>query len=71
MSENDIDPQELDLLIAEMQEYRDRLLNDTLDAGKKAKLAKSQVMAKIEPELAQLDNTLKVLREKQAAFTNS
>lgn len=62
---------ELAEVIAELEQYRERLINDTMDAAKRAKLMKSAVMANLEPELANIDATLQQLREQQAALTTS
>ncbi len=50
-------------MIAEFEQYRERLLNDTMEAGKKAKLSKSAVMAQLEPELAKIDGVINQLRQ--------
>jgi hypothetical protein len=65
---DDISPQDLAEVIVDMQAYRDRLLNETLEAAKKAKLMKSQVMTQLEPQLVEIDNTLQLLRDKQASL---
>lgn len=62
---------ELAEVIAELEQYRERLINDTMNAAKRAKLMKSAVMANLEPELANIDATLQQLREQQAALTTS
>jgi hypothetical protein len=51
-----------------MEKYRDRLVNETMDAAKKAKLSKKATMAKLEPQLADIDAKLQLLREQQANF---
>ncbi|MEM8808068.1 MAG: hypothetical protein AAGF01_18770 [Cyanobacteria bacterium P01_G01_bin.38] len=58
--------QEVAELITEFEKYRERLLNDTLDAAKRAKMPKKDTMAKLEPELAKVDAALRQLREQQA-----
>jgi hypothetical protein len=58
--------QELAETIAEFEKYRERFLTETLEAGQKAKLMKSQVMANLAPELAQIDSKLDELRQQQA-----
>jgi hypothetical protein len=58
--------QELAETIAEFEKYRERFLSETLEAGQKAKLMKSQVMANLAPELAQIDSKLDALRQQQA-----
>jgi hypothetical protein len=63
--------QEIAEVIAEMEAYRERLVSETMENAKKAKLMKSQVMANLEPELAFIDNNLAALRERQAALSTS
>jgi hypothetical protein len=58
--------QELAETIAEFEKYRERLLTETLEAAQKAKLMKAQVMAKLAPELADLDQKIAALRQQQA-----
>ncbi|MBW4511261.1 MAG: hypothetical protein KME64_32800 [Scytonematopsis contorta HA4267-MV1] len=62
----DVNPQELAEVITELEEYRERLLNETMETAKKAKMMKASVMAQLEPELAKIDGILQQLREKQA-----
>ncbi|WP_242577881.1 hypothetical protein [Chroococcus sp. FPU101] len=52
--------------IAELEAYRERLLNETLIAAQRAKLPKSQTLAQLEPELAKIDSVLEALRHQQA-----
>jgi capsule polysaccharide export protein KpsE/RkpR len=54
--------------ITELEQYRERLVNDTLDTAKRAKMMKAAVMAKLEPELANIDAMLADLRGQQAAL---
>jgi capsule polysaccharide export protein KpsE/RkpR len=63
--------QELTEIITELEQYRERLVNDTLAAAQKAKVMKSAVMAKLEPELATIDASLQSLRDQQATLTAS
>ncbi|MEO0458658.1 MAG: hypothetical protein AAF152_19055 [Cyanobacteria bacterium P01_A01_bin.114] len=58
--------QEVAELITEFETYRERLVNDTLDAAKRAKMSKKETMAKLEPELAKVDAALQQLRAQQA-----
>lgn len=60
--------EQLPEVIAEFEQYRERLLNETLETAKRAKLMKSAVMAQLEPELAKIDATIKALQEQQAAL---
>ncbi len=62
----DVNPQELAEVITELEEYRERLVNETMETAKKAKMMKASVMAQLEPELAKIDGILLQLREKQA-----
>ncbi|CCH66635.1 hypothetical protein RINTHH_4800 [Richelia intracellularis HH01] len=59
--------QELAEMIAEFEKYRERLVNSTMEAGKKAKLTKSSVMAQLEPELNKIDDILKKLHQQKAS----
>jgi uncharacterized coiled-coil DUF342 family protein len=63
--------QELAETIVEFEKYRERLLSETLEAAQKAKLMKSQAMAKLAPELADLDSKLAALRQQQANLNSS
>jgi len=59
-------PEELSEIIAELEQYRERLVNDTLSMAQKAKVMKAQAMASLEPQLAQIDAQLESLRQRQA-----
>ena len=59
---------ELTATISELEQYRTRLHDETLETAKRAKMTKSAVMAKLEPELAQIDAILQQLREQQATL---
>jgi hypothetical protein len=63
--------EELAELIAEFEQYRERLVNETITAAQKAKLPQKAAMAKIEPELAQIDAGLQNLRAQLAALTTN
>ena len=60
---------ELAELIVEFEKYRERLVGETLEAAKKAKLSKKATMAKLEPQLAEIDANLARIREQQANMT--
>ena len=64
-------PQELTEIIIELEQYRERLVNDTMTMAKRAKVMKSQALANLEPQLAQIDQTLQALRQQQATLTAS
>ncbi|GAB4319883.1 MAG: hypothetical protein OHK0047_02150 [Leptolyngbyaceae cyanobacterium] len=58
-------------VIAELEQYRERLLSDTLEVAQRAKIMKSVVMTRLEPELTKIDATLQALRNQQAALSVS
>lgn len=62
-------PQELAEIIAEMEQYRERLVNDTLSMAQRAKIMKAQALAHLEPNLAKIDATLQALRQQQVTLT--
>lgn len=62
-------PQELAELIIELEQYRERLVNDTLSMAQRAKVMKSQALAALEPNLAQIDANLEALRQRQATLS--
>ncbi len=61
-------PQQLAEIITEFEQYRERLLKETLNAAKRAKLMKSAVMKQLEPELAKIDATIEALRTRHDAL---
>ncbi len=61
--------QELAEIIAEFEQYRERLVNDTLSMAQRAKIMKAQALASLEPQLAQIDAQLEALRQQQATLT--
>jgi hypothetical protein len=64
-------PQELTEVITELEQYRERLVNDTLAMAQRAKIMKSQALASLEPSLAQIDAQLEGLRQQQATLVDS
>ena len=71
MADTPVTVEDLAELIVEFEQYRDRLVNDTTEAAKKAKLSKKATMAKLEPQLADIDAKLQRLREQHANLTAS
>jgi len=65
MAENPVTSKDLAELIVEFEKYRARLIEDTTQAAKKAKLSKKATMAKLEPQLADIDTKLQRLKEQQ------
>ncbi|WP_404785292.1 hypothetical protein [Altericista sp. CCNU0014] len=69
IQENPIEPatpEALAEIIAELEQYRERLVRDTLTMAQRAKIVKSQALANLEPNLAQIDAQLEALRQQQA-----
>lgn len=66
-----VTPQELAEVIAEFEQYRQRLVEDLTTAAQKAKLPKSKLMTRLEPELAEIDAVLANLRQQYTLLTNS
>ena len=62
---------ELEEIIVELQKYRDRLVNDTLETIQKAKLPKAKSMAQLDPELAKIDAMMEDLQIRLAALLAS
>ena len=71
MSDTTVTAADLAELIVEFEKYRDRLISDTTAAAKKAKLSKKATMAKLEPQLADIDTKLQRLREQHANLSAS
>ncbi len=61
-------PEALTEIIAELEQYRERLVNDTLSMAQRAKIMKSQALANLEPSLAQIDAQIEALRQQQATL---
>ncbi|MFN6487932.1 MULTISPECIES: hypothetical protein [unclassified Nostoc] len=68
---NNITAQDVAEVIAELEQYRERLVQETTETAKRAKLMRVNVMAKLEPELAKIDSALQELRNQQAALSVS
>ncbi|NJM69863.1 MAG: hypothetical protein HC862_06350 [Scytonema sp. RU_4_4] len=58
--------EELAEVIAEFEEYRERLVSETLATAQKAKVMKATALAQLEPELAKIDAVLQELRDRVA-----
>ncbi|MEH2160623.1 MAG: hypothetical protein V7K38_06150 [Nostoc sp.] len=68
---DNITPQDVAEVIAELELYRERLIQETAETAKRAKLMRVNVMAKLEPELSKIDSALQELRNQQAALSVS
>jgi DNA repair exonuclease SbcCD ATPase subunit len=64
-------PEALAEIILEIEQYRERLVNDTLTMAQRAKIMKSKALETLEPNLAQIDAQLAALRQQQADLTPS
>jgi hypothetical protein len=62
---------ELEETIAEMEAYRERLVNDMTTMAQRAKISKSQMMTNLEPELNQIDHALQQLREQKTSLVSA
>ncbi|MDJ0902118.1 MAG: hypothetical protein QNJ55_25275 [Xenococcus sp. MO_188.B8] len=69
-SNSTVTPEQLAEVIAEFEQYRDRLYNETMATAKKAKLSKKLAMAQLQPQLDQIDSKLEQLRN-QYSTVNS
>ncbi|MDJ0904262.1 MAG: hypothetical protein QNJ55_36315 [Xenococcus sp. MO_188.B8] len=67
-SNSTVTPEQLAEVIAEFEQYRDRLYNETMETAKKAKLSKKVAMAQLQPQLDQIDGKLEQLRHQYATL---
>jgi hypothetical protein len=58
--------EEITEIMGELEQYRDRLVNDMTEAAKKAKMTKAAMMQHLDPELKEIDLRLEGLRQLQA-----
>lgn len=63
--EQPVTAEELAALIIEFEQYRERLVNETVAVAQKAKQSQKKAMANIEPELQKIDAALQHLRQRQ------
>ncbi len=68
---DNVTAQDVAEVIAELEQYRERLVQETMETAKRAKLMRVSVTAKLEPELAKIDSALQELRNQQAALSGS
>jgi hypothetical protein len=66
---DNITPQDVAEVIAELELYRERLVQETTETAKRAKLMRVNIMAQLEPELAKIDSALQELRNQQVALS--
>jgi hypothetical protein len=70
-TQNPATVQEIAEVIAELEEYRERLVNETMETAKKAKMMNATAMTQLEPELAKIDAALANLKEQQAILSGN
>ncbi|MBG1244570.1 hypothetical protein [Nostoc sp. NZL] len=68
---DNVTAQDVAEVIEELEQYRERLVQETTETAKRAKLMRVNVVAKLEPELAKIDSALQELRNQQAALSAS
>ncbi|WP_414569094.1 hypothetical protein [Nostoc sp. CCY 9925] len=71
LTTKDVTTQDIAEVIAELEQYRERLVQETTETAKRAKLMRVSIMAKLEPELAKIDAALQELRNQQATLSGS
>jgi hypothetical protein len=62
-------PEDLAEGIAELEQYRDRLVNDMATMAQRAKVTKTVANSQLEPELTKIDAMLQALRDRQSALS--
>ncbi len=63
---DNITVEDLAEVIEELEQYRERLVKETTEAAKRAKVMRVNLMGQLEPELAKIDSALQELRNQQA-----
>jgi flagellar biosynthesis chaperone FliJ len=69
LTETQATAQELAEAIADLEQYRERLVNDTLAMAQRAKVMRATALSNLEPELGKIDATIQALRDQQTALT--
>ncbi|WP_193196574.1 hypothetical protein [Nostoc sp. MG11] len=68
ISTDNVTAQDLAEVIEELEQYRERLVRETTEAAKRAKVMRVSLMGQLEPELAKIDSALEELRNQQASL---
>ncbi|NDJ22265.1 hypothetical protein GS682_11605 [Nostoc sp. B(2019)] len=68
ISTDNVTAQDLAEVIEELEQYRERLVRETTEAAKRAKVMRVSLMGQLEPELAKIDSALQELRNQQASL---
>ena len=58
-------------VITQFEQYRERLVNDTVENAKKAKISKKVVMSQLQPQLDNIDSKLEALRNQYNSMTTA
>ncbi len=58
-------------VITQFEQYRERLVNDTVENAKKAKISKKVVMTQLQPQLDNIDSKLEALRNQYNTMTTA
>lgn len=58
-------------VISQFEQYRERLVNDTVENAKKAKISKKVVMSQLQPQLDNIDSKLEALRNQYNSMTTA
>ncbi len=65
-----VTPEDLAEVISEFEKYRERLVNETVETAKKAKIPKKTVMTQLQPQLDEIDSKLEALRSQYNGLVN-
>ncbi|MBD6620071.1 hypothetical protein FNW02_30815 [Komarekiella sp. 'clone 1'] len=65
---DNVTAQDLAEVIEELEQYRERLVRETTEVAKRAKVMRVSLMGQLEPELAKIDSALEELRNQQASL---
>ena len=63
-------PEAIAEVITELEQYRSRIINDTMEMAKRAKVLRVKALEKVEnhPEIAKIDAMLRDLHSRKAAL---
>ena len=70
-ADSTVTAEDLAEVIEEFEKYRDRLVRETTETAKKAKISQKTVMAQLQPQLDQIDSKLEALRAQYNTMVNS
>ena len=70
-ADSTVTAEDLAEVIEKFEKYRDRLVRETTETAKKAKISQKTVMAQLQPQLDQIDSKLEALRAQYNTMVNS